>query len=189
MSASFSKELILDAVSGVFVPGGIGMFSASDNFVINNESGGNVRIGYISKEFSKWFLSGHGKNEKPNSGRMLRYHKLRKKLPSGSVIMQCGGKDKAETTLSEMYYLMRMQRNGQNGFLANNGSVQIFYVADRFGISRIVYLLFGINGWEILASSSRSCTVLKAGYRLVLPMSDEIRFCLEDLSSMLNLIG
>ena len=84
---------------------------------------------------------------------MLVYHRLRKASVDAFIIAELGGEAAAETTLAGVHGLMTLQPHGQEGALLTNGLANIFYVRDRKGVLRAVYVAWHGGGWSVSALS------------------------------------
>ncbi len=131
-------------------------FVAKNKFKLKQDGGICVRI---DADFTRWFLSGRGKVEDPQGKHKLRYGRLRKPAPDipensveSAIIPELGGEAKAETTLTEVCYLIEIQPNGRKGVLLTNGRANIFYVRDQFGVLRVVSVRYFDHGWWVYAS-------------------------------------
>jgi hypothetical protein len=144
---------ILKLVGTVVVPATTTKFVAKDKFVVNTKSDTPVKISHIWDNFKGWFLSGNGKIEDPIGEQTLRYHKLLRSSVDGSIIAELGCAEKSETTLSEMFFLMEQQKNGEAGILLNNGYASIFYIKDQSGALRAVLVRWRGGGWFVRAHS------------------------------------
>ncbi|HCP08387.1 MAG TPA: hypothetical protein DIT25_01140 [Candidatus Moranbacteria bacterium] len=102
---------------------------------------------YTGDNFEKWFF---GKKIKPIS-EFVQYYKLRKGSVDDSILAELGGEAKAETSLGELFALMEMQVNGENGALLTNGYANIFYIKDVDGVLRAVNCLWNGDGWNLSA--------------------------------------
>jgi len=148
------KPLILEFVSTVIIPATTDRFLAIREFVVTTKGNATVNINHIGEKFMRCFLSGAGKTENPISKQTLRYAKLRKTSVDGPIIEELGGKAKAETTLSEMFYLMEKQKHGEYGALLNNGYANLFYIRDNAGVLRAVRVSWdSCGGWRVSAPS------------------------------------
>lgn len=146
-------ELLLDLVGTVTTSATISKFVAKDKFVVNTKRNAPVKISAVWNNFTSWFLSGKGKTEDPISEQTLRYYKLRKSSVDGPIIIELGGEEKSETTLTEMFSLMEKQKNCEDGVLFNNGYANIFYIRDQNGVLRAVYVGWSGDGWGVDADS------------------------------------
>src|SRR3989344_3662326 len=153
-SAIFAQARhILELVSTIMVPGTTTKFVAREKFVINIKPNALVKISFIGDNFAGWFLAGDGKIEGPREETKLRYHKLLESSVDGPIIQELGGEERSETTLSEMFFLMKTQKNGEAGVLLNTGYANIFYITDRAGMLRSVFVYWFGDGWCVYASS------------------------------------
>ena len=125
-------------------------FIARDKFVVNTDDDASVKISGFWGSFREWFLD---KVEDPIAEQTLRYAKLRKASVDGPIVDELGGKEKAETTLAEIYDLMAKQGKGQKGVLLTNGYANIFYVKDVNGVLRAVSVHWYDGGWLLYASA------------------------------------
>lgn len=136
----------------VSVPATIKNFVASEKFVINTTATATVKIHELSTNFKEWFLK---KVEASFAGSELRYQKLVTSSSDTPVISELGGKKKAETTLTEMFFLMEKQGHGQDGDLLINGLANIFYIRDVNSVLRCVCLYYWCgDGWDVYADST-----------------------------------
>ena len=86
---------------------------------------GNAVI-QILDNFKLWFL---GKVEPSFGGSNLKAHNLKKNITNISLMLAIGDSHKeTETTLTEMFSLMKKQCNGKRGTLLTNGKANIFYI-------------------------------------------------------------
>jgi hypothetical protein len=148
-----TKPSILELVSTVVVSATISKFVAKEKFVRDTGRKAKVKIRYLGDNFTSWFLNGDGKTEDPISEQVLCYHKLRQPSVDGPIIAELGGAEKSETTLSEMFFLMEKQGNGEDGVLLNNGYSNIFYIKDISGVIRSVHVYWDGDGWVVFAFS------------------------------------
>jgi hypothetical protein len=146
---------ILELVSTIVVSATTAKL-AKEKFVINTKRNAPVKITHLGNNFKTWFLSGKGKTEGPISEQTIRYHKLRQSSVDGPIIVELGGEEKSETTLSEMFALMEKQGKGEDGVLLNNGYANIFYIRDQNGVLRTVDVSWRGDGWRVNARSVES---------------------------------
>jgi len=140
-------ELLLDLIGTVTVPATTDRFVAREKFVRDTGRKAKVKISFLGDNFETWFGN---KVEGPTVEQTLRYAKLRKSSVDRPIIAELG--DKAETTLTEMFSLMEMQKNGESGVLLNNGLANIFYVKDINAVLRSVGVGWDGGGWDVGAS-------------------------------------
>lgn len=124
-------------------------FIARDKFVINRDCNAKVNIYFLNDNFINWFLN---KVEGPIGQQLLKCGKLRKPFTNISIVDDLGGEVKAETTLSELFCLMKIQGKGQEGILLTNGYANIFYIKDISGVLRTVSTCWFDGGWHLNAS-------------------------------------
>jgi len=105
---------------------------------------------YASSNFEKLFFD---KTVEPISEQELNYHKLTKNSVDGPIIDELGGEAKVETTLAEMFSLIALQPNGEDGVSLTNGYANVFYIRDVVGVLRAVCCRWGDGGWHLYAGS------------------------------------
>jgi len=82
----------------------------------------------VGDNFKEWFLD---KVEQPMGESTLNYGKLSHSSVDGPIIEELGGKEKAETTLTELFALMEMQRDG-DGKSGGGWYVSAYPVTDPY---------------------------------------------------------
>lgn len=105
-------------------------FIASEMFLLDTE----INITILNDNFVKWFLP---KIEKPFAGSIVCGHRLSKIAWDRQIISELGGREKAETTLTEMYDIMFCQSETKKKFI-NRDFGGFFYVKDINGILRCI---------------------------------------------------
>jgi hypothetical protein len=125
-----------------------------------------VKFYEIAPSFKKWFLSGNGKIEDPLDNRTLRYGNLTRNYSYWQIIEELGGKEKAETTLAELWDQLEKQPEGANGYLLTDGSINIFYVKDTQGELRAVRVYWYGSGWGVHADYVENPDGWISGYRV-----------------------
>lgn len=162
------KESVLEFISTVVISATTTKFIANEMFVRDTSCKAKVKISHLDSDFISWFLSGDdGKTEDPIAQQTLRYAKLlRKSSPNNQIIVELGGKAKAETTLTELWSLMKFQANGEEGALLNNGWANAFYIKDVAGVLRAVCVGWSDVGWFVGADSVEIPHVWFDGYRV-----------------------
>lgn len=125
-------------------------FATRKKFVHDTRRKVPVKISYVGDNFSKWFL---GKIEKPRPETHLRVMKLTRHLANGPILAELG--NNAETTLAEIYALMKRQSNREGG-VSFAIYANIFYVRDVNGELRAVSVSWDGIRWEVYASSVSS---------------------------------
>ena len=147
-----SVESSLELIGTVLIPTITESFVAKEKFVVNIGCDAQVRIIFLGSNFIGWFLSGKGKIENPIGEHLLYYTRLRKTWVDDlaiSFIIELGGEDKSETTLSEIFYLIRKQGKGNPGVLLRRGLANVFYVRDVKGVLRTVRVFWHCGGWYV----------------------------------------
>jgi hypothetical protein len=125
-------------------------FIAKDNFVVDTSKKAKVKISYLGDNFINWFLE---KTEEPFPGSTVWGRNLEKDSVDGPILVELGGQEKAETTLFELFIMMKRQAKGENGRLLTNGYANIFYIRDINGILRAVSVYWYGSGWRVRAHS------------------------------------
>lgn len=125
-------------------------FVAKDKF---HKDSKEVKFYGIWDNFANWFLADNGKIEEPLGKQALRYGNLNKDSVDGPIIEELGGEVKAETTLTELYELLKKQLYGERGDLLTDSYANIFYIKDAGGVLRAVYVLWYGVGWFVYARS------------------------------------
>jgi len=138
-------------------------FVAKEKFVKDSKE---VKFYGIWNNFTEWFLSDDGKIEDPIGSQELRYGNLTKDSVDRPIIEELGGEAKAETTLSELYDLLKKQAKGEEGDLLTNGYANIFYIKNTEDVLRAVHVYWHNAGWYVSASSVESSYGWSARYRV-----------------------
>jgi hypothetical protein len=118
------------------------------------------------RSFEEDFLSGDGKIEEPLNEQELRYGNLTKNSVDGPIIEELGGEAKAETTLTELYDLLKKQANRKCGDLLTNGYANILYIRNTSGVLRAVNVNRCDDGWHVFAASVEDPHGWPAGRRV-----------------------
>lgn len=126
-------------------------FVARDKFVVDASDKVGVKIAWLVSNFEEWFLD---KIEEPAGESELCCHGLLKPSLDGPIIAELGGESKkVETTLAELFSLLKKQGNGEDGVLLTNGYANIFYSRDINGELRAVSVCWRGVGWSVHACS------------------------------------
>ncbi len=125
-------------------------FIAKDNFVVNTEDPAVVKISHVGDNFKKWFIN---KIEGPAIASIICGRDLTKDSLDELILKELGGQEKAETTLTEIFVMMKNQANGSAGNLLTNGYSNIFYVRDIKNMLRAVRVDWDDGGWDVGACS------------------------------------
>ena len=175
---SLEKPLVKAVTAALLVMAGIVSvaptnenFVADKKFVVNTTATATVKIYELGTNFKVWFLK---KVEAPFAGSELLYQKLVTSSKNTPIISELGGEKKAETTLTEMFFLMEKQGRGQDGDLLTNGYANIFYIRDVDGVLRAVCVYWGGRGWRVNACPTDNPHGWSAGPRVFSGNSDTV---------------
>lgn len=162
-----SKDSILNWLGTTKTSATTKKFVAKDKFTKDSKEVKFYFYG-IWNNFTNWFLAGDSKTEEPLGEQELRYGNLIKISADSPIIEELGGEAKAETTLTELYDLLKKQANGEEGvLLINDGYANIFYIRDTAGVLRAVYVFWhGGDGWCVRAYSVEDSLEWLAGCRV-----------------------
>lgn len=135
---------LLEFINTVTIPARAERFVASEQFVLNygSKAEPGVLIAYLGDNLKSWFS---GKTEGPTAETKLRYSKVVKSSANGPILAELG--DRAGTTLAQIWALMELQPNGEDGILLTNGWGNIFYMDDR-----AVHVFWYGGGWLVRAA-------------------------------------
>jgi hypothetical protein len=100
-------------------------FVVADKFVVNTDDTEEVKIAWVGNNLKNWFFK---TVEKSTPSGVLLIQKLAKASVDGPIITELGGVLKAQTSLGEMFALMKKQGKGEKGDLLTNGWATIFYI-------------------------------------------------------------
>ncbi len=145
-------------------------FIVKDNFVVNTKDSAVVRIFCIGKKFKDWFIN---KIEDPFTASIICGRDLTKDSIDEPILNELGGQEKAETSLTEIFVMMKNQANGSAGNLLTNGYSNIFYVRDIDNVLRAVGVFWDGFGWYVCAYSVESSDEWCAGSRVFSRNSSE----------------
>ncbi|MDR3582392.1 MAG: hypothetical protein P4L67_03930 [Candidatus Pacebacteria bacterium] len=158
-----NSDPLLVSEGTVETGGSVDSFVVRDHFVVNKKKTAPVKISCIWDNFQKWFM---GKTESSFAASSLAYGKLSRVSVDGLIIEFLGGEEKAETTLAEVFALMAVQPNGEEGALLTSGRANIFYVRDVAGALRAVSVLWDGDGWDVGATAVTNPNTWSAGDRV-----------------------
>ncbi len=125
-------------------------FIVKDNFVVNTEDSAVVKITCISEEFKNRFIN---KIEDPSTHSIICGRNLIKDSVDEPILSELGGQEKAETTLTEIYAMMKNQAEGNAGIILTNECANIFYARDINNTLCVVTIRWFSDGWDVGASS------------------------------------
>jgi hypothetical protein len=135
---------------------------AKNHFAVRKNNVSPVKISFMGERFEDWFM---GKKEEPFKGSILSHQELSYPSTNSQVTSRLGGFNKAETTLTELSYLMKAQWNGQEGPLLTNRKANIFYIRDIHGKLRSVDAHW-FDGWRLAAGLIEHPCILEDGFRI-----------------------
>lgn len=141
---------LLEFVGKVTIPATTEPFVAREHFVVNTSKDAPVQISRLGDNFKAWYLD---KIERPRPKTTFCCRKLQRISRDILIFAEFGSKEKAETTLSEMFTLLKQQGHRENGHLLTNGHVNIFFVYDNEDMQCLVHTQWSINGWDVDARS------------------------------------
>jgi len=136
-------------------------FNAEEKFQLGTTDG--VKIWGVGPNFKTHFLD---KKEKDAPAVELRIHQLRRSSKDPSIIKALGGIKIVETTLGQMWEMVKKQGTGQTGDLLVNGWANIFYIKDDDGILWAVRCRWRGSGWGVEARSVSDPDDWTAGSRV-----------------------
>lgn len=139
-------NVLLESMGIYVIPANSRKFRVDDWFVVDTREGARVKIAYLTTRFQKYFL---GKVERRIGSTTLCYYELTKSSTGEIILIELGGEEKAETTLSEMFYLMKKQAKGEEGTLLPNSYANIFYIRDIKGVLREASCRWDGEGWYL----------------------------------------
>lgn len=135
---------LLEPMTMVSVPA-VPRFKAKDKFREGKTVDG-VKVYGTGSNFDAHFM---GKVEKDVATMQLRAHKLRKGSKDPAIIEALGGTGLVETSLAQMWEMMKKQGEGQEGDLLTNGYANIFYVPDTEGVIWAVGCSWRGSSWGV----------------------------------------
>jgi hypothetical protein len=156
----------LTRVTTVLVPAANRLFVANKRFVVDTSDDAVVKVASLGDEeggeaSEEGFFS---MTELPFLGSVISVKKLWGDSTVESVLQEIGGKEKAVTTLTEIWALLKKQGRGQKeGVLLTDGEPNSFFVYDR---DRRLWLLrsyYRDEGWEFGANIVRCGGGIEAG--------------------------
>jgi len=157
-----NKTFLSDIMVTFTVPAVIEKYVVKDS--IKLDIGKGINISGFGNNFKEWFF---GKIEYPFSGSTVHGRNTNRHIDDGHILTELGG-DQAITTLTEMYYAIANQPNGESGgpLLNCDGRANIFYVKDVNNILRVVHTDWRDNGWFVHANSVEQTCGWLAGDRV-----------------------
>jgi hypothetical protein len=122
-------------------------FAGSEHFREDVSPTAEVKISWLGATFVRRFV---GKVEDHAGSTSLQTHHLSEPTSDQAIIVQLG--QGRETGLIDVWCLLRLQANGEDGALRINSTPNIFFVRDVMGELGVIDAIWGGAGWEIGAS-------------------------------------
>lgn len=122
-------------------------FVGRDHFREDVSPTAEVKISWLGATFVRRFV---GKVEDHSGSTSLQTHHLSEPTSDQAIIVQLG--QGRETGLIDVWCLLRLQANGEDGALRINSTPNIFFVRDVMGELGVIDAIWGGAGWEIGAS-------------------------------------
>ena len=152
-----SAQTLLVSLSTVQIPS-TGQFVAKKYFTADSKE---VNIAWLGDNFRQHFIS---KVEEPQAEVELRISRLKKASLDAPILAELGSK--AETSLANIWQMLKKQPNGESGKLLTNGYMNIFYVRDAKGVLRAVDVHWSSDGWHVRAYSVTYPIEWSEGYQV-----------------------
>jgi hypothetical protein len=137
---------VFEFVGTVTQKASVGDFRAQTFFVLNDKDNGLPRISSMDDNFVNLFGK---KIERPIPDATLHRYKCLERMDDLTVIAAFGGKEKIETSLTELFCLLVAQKNGEDGDLLIDGSSNGFYVKTIKGGMEGISVSWEDGGWNI----------------------------------------
>jgi hypothetical protein len=122
-------------------------FVAREHFKEDISSGAAVRISWLGATFARRFT---GKVEGDTGGTSFRTYVLNSSSSDQEILAELG--QGHESSLVDVWCLLRQQPSGDGGALQTSSNPNIFFVRDLAGELGVVDASWGGVGWEIGAS-------------------------------------
>jgi len=159
-----SQSVFRDIIFIATIPAATEQFVARENFIIDTSNNAKVKISCLDSYFELCFIS---KVENPFPGSLIVARQLIKSSVDAPILKELGGNEKAETMLTEIYAMMRMQADGKkDGDLLTDGCANIFYVKDITNTLRAVHVSWHVDGWRVDAYSIEGSSEWHVGHRV-----------------------
>lgn len=112
----------------------------------------NGVISHLGSDFADWFSLERLESQEVSGQRFLLSGVLRFGVRNDAILNRLGGEEKVESSLSDLFFLLALQRAGQANYLMDNGFANIFFLRDREGVLRVVNLCRRYcGGWVLWA--------------------------------------
>lgn len=134
-------------------------FVARDKF----KQGGTLKLYGFWGDFEKWYLDMVERLAHPVET-TLYCQTLLQDSTDDAIIAELGGSAKAETSLGEIWDLLKRQPNGEDGVLVtNNRSANVFFVIGKDGRLQAVSAFCRVDGWTLASFRIGSLFKREAG--------------------------
>lgn len=132
------------------VEGTVTVPATAESFVVKERLvlGDSPRVVWLGDNFQGWFAS---KTEESMVETELCYARITGPWVDDPTPAELG--ENVETTLAQAWQLLKLQPNGQEGVLLNNGWANVFYIRDAGGTLRGVHVIWHGDGWHVDAYS------------------------------------
>lgn len=137
-------------------------FVAGEHFKENISPGAEARISWLGATFMRRFAV---KVEDDTDDVTLQTHALSRSSGNTQIIAELH--DRHETKLTDLWCLLKLQANGEDGALQTNAVPNIFFVQDAAGVLGAVDAIWAGAGWEIGASPVEGQRQWLAGSRVI----------------------
>lgn len=142
------KSTQLEFINTVNIPA-LPKFVACDHFKVDRSDEAEVRVSFLGDDFKAWFK--RKVEEAKGDPSSLNCYTLERETTDIPIITELGGEAKAETTLAEIWYLMKCQPNGE--VTLSMSYPNIFYAYDADNVLQAVGVQRNFGGWCVYATS------------------------------------
>jgi hypothetical protein len=139
-----------------------GEFVAGKYFKENISPAAEVRISWLGATFMRRFAV---KVEDNTDDVTLQTYTLSRASTGAQIVVEFG--DHHETKLADLWCLLKLQANGEDGALQTSAVPNIFFVRDATGVLGAVDALWAGAGWEIGASPVEGHRQWPSGSRVI----------------------
>jgi hypothetical protein len=137
-------------------------FMAGEHFKENISPAAEARISWLGATFMRRFAV---KIEDDPGDVMLQTYALNRSSSNIQIIAELD--DRPETKLTDLWCLLKLQANGEDGALQTNAVPNIFFVRDAAGVLGAVDAIWAGAGWEIGASPVEGQRQWPSGSRVI----------------------
>ena len=135
---------------------------AGEHFKENISPAAEARISWLGATFMRRFAV---KIEDDPGEVMLQTYALNRSSSNIQIIAELDDRD--ETKLTDLWCLLKLQANGEDGVLQTNAIPNIFFVRDAAGELGAVDAIWAGAGWEIGASQVEGQRQWPSGSRVI----------------------